>query len=383
MKRLVIFCDGTWNALSSQYHTNVVMAAQAVLPQSDGIAQIVYYNEGVGTTYLVSRKWEQRLAGAFGLGLFDKIADAYRFIVFNYEPGDEIYIFGFSRGAFTARSLAGLIRKAGIISKATVGRIADAFAFYKEPETRPDDEPAQEFRADNSYHTLMKEKDRDWRRNWAPHPSLQDMPLFTIKYVGVWDTVGALGVPKHLLFEAIFRTARRFQFHDTELSSVVESARHAVAIDETRRSFEPALWKNLPDLRKLEGRSENYAQLWFPGDHGSVGGGGAIRGLSSGAMLWILEGAQRMGLAFDEAWLEQIRAQVDPYSPLRNVDAPPDFLDRHVYQRAPRSGVESVDDISDIALARIAHRTKSHDSAWVPYRPEPLRGISKDIPDWD
>jgi len=383
MKRLVIFCDGTWNTLSSAHHTNVVMAAQAVLPQDRSIPQIVYYNEGVGTTYLISRTWEQRLAGAFGLGLFDKIADAYRFIVFNYEPGDEIYIFGFSRGAFTARSLAGLIRKAGIISKAKVGRIAEAFNFYKAPDIRPDDEPAQEFRAEYSYHTLMKELDRVWRRNWAPDPDLDSMPLFTIKYVGVWDTVGALGVPKHLILEAFARTARRFQFHDTDLSSVVEAARHAVAIDETRRSFEPALWQNLEKLRDIPGRKDNYYQLWFPGDHGSVGGGGPIKGLSNGALLWVLEGAERQGLIFDKTQLEAIRTQVDPFASLRNVDTPPDFMDKFIYQRAARVGVAAVSELSDITLTRVAHQTKSHDSAWSPYRPKPLEGVSRQIPGWD
>lgn len=98
MKRLAIFCDGTWNQLASPYPTNVVLGTEAVLPRaSDGTLQLTYYNEGVGTSYIVSKRLSAWIAGGFGLGLFDKVADAYRLLVLNYEIGDEIYILGFSR----------------------------------------------------------------------------------------------------------------------------------------------------------------------------------------------------------------------------------------------------------------------------------------------
>lgn len=99
MKRIAIFCDGTWNRISKS-PTNVVLGAQLLLPVADdGAQQLTYYRQGVGTSWLISQTLETYLAGAFGLGLFDNIADAYRFLVFNYQTGDEIYIFGFSRGA--------------------------------------------------------------------------------------------------------------------------------------------------------------------------------------------------------------------------------------------------------------------------------------------
>src|SRR5690606_34463607 len=102
-KRIAVFCDGTWSQLTAECPTNVVLGAQMVLPRADdGTQQLVLYKEGVGTSYLINKAWESRLAGAFGWGLFDNIADAYRFLVFNYRTGDEIFIFGFSRGAFTA-----------------------------------------------------------------------------------------------------------------------------------------------------------------------------------------------------------------------------------------------------------------------------------------
>src|SRR5690349_15380028 len=128
MRRLAIFCDGTWNKLSAPNPTNVVIGSRSVLSLApDGTQQITYYNEGVGTTYVIHEGLESAFAGAFGRGLFDKIADAYRFLMFNYTAGDEIYIFGFSRGAFTARSLAGMIRKCGILRKEHVGDIGRAF----------------------------------------------------------------------------------------------------------------------------------------------------------------------------------------------------------------------------------------------------------------
>ena len=144
MKRLAIFCDGTWNQLAKE-PTNVVLGAQMLLPYSDGgTQQLIFYKQGVGTTYLLHPKIESWLAGAFGLGLFDNVADAYRFLVFNYNTGDEIYIFGFSRGAFTARSLAGLIRKCGIVTRDKLDKVEAAFAFYRErgPGTEPDDDRA-------------------------------------------------------------------------------------------------------------------------------------------------------------------------------------------------------------------------------------------------
>src|SRR4051794_15976918 len=197
MRRLLIFCDGTWNRPAAAGLTNVVSAAQAIKPTaSDGVGQIVCYVQGVGTTFVVSRL-ETFLAGAFGLGLFDRIAEAYRFLVFNYVPGDEIYIFGFSRGAFTARSLGGLIRKCGIVRKSDVGIIDSAYDFYRRSDVGPDDDAAQQYRAIHSPDTIMKDRDRQWRRD--NNYVVPDLPNFTVKYIGVWDTVGELGVPKYLL----------------------------------------------------------------------------------------------------------------------------------------------------------------------------------------
>ena len=377
MKRLAIFCDGTWNRLDAQHLTNVVKAARTVLPEApDGTLQITYYNEGVGTSYLVSQRLESSIAGGFGLGLTDKIAEAYRFLVLNYEPGDQIYIFGFSRGAYTARSLAGLIRNCGIPSRDHIEKVPAALAFYLDRSAYkdPNSDAARRFRAAHSPRILINEADREWRRSNGFTDNLDAIPFFRLTYIGVWDTVGALGIPKHLLIERLMRTSRKYQFHDGDLSSSIGAARHAIALDEDRRSFEPSLWHNLDDLNSRPDRAAAYHQEWFPGDHGSVGGGGDIAGHSTAALLWVLEGAAECGLALDGKQLERYRADLDHLAPLRNRSAPPGWMER-LYRRKPRKGPRSWDHLSEAARQRLLHEPEGKGEYW----PESLRNLFEEI----
>lgn len=372
MKRIAIFCDGTWNRMSADEPTNVLIAAQSVLARGrNNVPQVVHYNEGVGTSYVVNEWVETRLAGAFGLGLFAKVEDAYRVLIFNYEPGDEIFIFGFSRGAFTARSLAGLIRKCGIVPRANGKAIKKAFDFYKEIESKPDEGKAQQFRMDNSPGTVAKEEDRAWRIAHGAGPeAVANTPLLTIKYIGVWDTVMALGLPKHLGISKLTGKIGSYEFHDAKLSSTVHAARHAVAIDEMRRSFEPTLWENLDTLNA--GGGTLYQQAWFPGEHGSVGGGGDVRGLSNNALSWILEGAEQQGLLFDGDMLAKARLTIDPFAALRNSSTEPGWTDRF-YGRAPRAAPLKGDILAPITVERMARAAAAHPKPWQVYRPETLR----------
>ncbi|WEK03806.1 MAG: DUF2235 domain-containing protein [Candidatus Devosia phytovorans] len=364
MKRLAIFCDGTWNRMAADEPTNVLLAAQAVLSTgAKKVPQVVHYNEGVGTSFVVNEWVETRLAGAFGWSLFDKVADAYRFLIFNYEPGDEIFIFGFSRGAFTARSLGGLLRKCGIIPRASGRDIKKAFDFYQLKAVAPDDDQAQQFRMTYSPQTLAKDEDRAWRVAHGADPAqVAATPLLDIRYIGVWDTVEALGLPKHLHLSNLTGRIGAYEFHDARLSSTVHSARHAVATDEMRRSFEPTLWDNLPLLNGATGKL--YEQMWFPGNHGSVGGGGSIRGLSDNALLWILEGAQKQGLAFDPALITLAQGRIDNAAPLSNVTKEAGPLD-WIYRKAPRPAPAPGDVLAPATIARM-----QTDDA---YRPEPLK----------
>ena len=146
-----------------------------------------------------------------------------------------------------------------------------------------------------------------------------DLPNFTIRYIGFWDTVGELGIPKYLLISEA--TNAKYAFHDLKLSSTVEAARQALAVDENRLEFEPTEWANLPNLNAV--RPGNYQQLWFPGDHGSVGGD--IRGLSNDALAWVLEGAVAQGADFDAQMLAKGETIADPLAPLHNSSKPLDF----------------------------------------------------------
>lgn len=235
MKRIVIACDGTWSRLDARHPTNVVKLAQAVSPEGpDGTAQVVFHLDGVGAgrgTGRLARGIDRALGGAFGAGLMGRLEEAYRLLAFNHAPGDEIFLFGFSRGAFTARSLAGLIRTAGIVGRGSAAAIPQALELYRRrgAGAHPEAEAARAFRAAHS---------------GGEAPGL--------RYLGVWDTVGALGVPGHLRLAALCN--RGLRFHDTALSGRVAAARHAVAIDERRRAFPPTLWDNLDALNA--GRAE-------------------------------------------------------------------------------------------------------------------------------
>ena len=364
MKRIVIACDGTWSRLDARHPTNVAKLAQAVLPVGpDGVAQVVCHLDGVGTgrgTGLLARAADRVLGGLLGEGLMATLEAAYRFLVFAYAPGDEIQLFGFSRGAFTARSLAGLIRNCGIPERAQAAAIPAALALYRarSPRSGPDSAAALGFRAAHAAHLTTGAGEAAWR---AARGLPAGQPL-AIGYLGVWDTVGALGVPGHLALAR--RLNRGLGFHDTTLSALVLAARHAVAIDERRRAFPPTLWDNLATLPG--GAEAPYRQCWFPGDHGSVGGGGSVTGLSDDALAWVAEGASARGLALDPAALAAWRAGRDWRGPLAS---PKPLLRRLLLlDSADRPGPERLADLAEAALARWRGDPS--------YRPRALRRIA-------
>ena len=369
-KRIAIFCDGTWNQLSAKEPTNVVLGAQLVLPwsETDGLQQLFHYVQGVGTSHTFSQRIEAWLAGAFGFGLFQNVVATYRYLMFNYMPGDEVYIFGFSRGAFTARSLAGMIRKCGILNMDQTGMLEEALALYRMTgdEGHPDCPLAQRFRAENTPEMIMKEKDRAWRRANGYDPR-EDLPFFRIRYLGVWDTVGAMGIPRHLWIEWLLRTNERHKFHNLKLSSTILSARHAVAIDEDRLAYAPTLWEKESEAENEN--ADNHIERWFPGDHSSVGGGGDIRGLSNASLLWVMEGAREAGLDLDETRMENFGRDIDPTASLRAFSAKPGFLSG-IYGRGPRTGPDIEQFLAHTTLDRL--RFEAKDRTWQKYRPTSL-----------
>lgn len=364
MKRIAIFCDGTWNRSDATDPTNVMRLARAVRRSADETAQQVIYVAGVGSgrgTNFVSRLADKISGGAFGTGLYSNIEEAYWHLAFNYEPGDEIYIFGFSRGAFTARSLAGLIRSCGIPTQDNLRRIPEAMKSYQSrgKEGHPDAEGPLAFRAGFSPLVATSQKDAEAR----PGASY----LLKISYLGIWDTVGSLGIPNQLLISRFFNW--RYRFHDHMLSSSVASARHAVAVDERRRNFEPTLWENLSDLNAKD-VAKAYEQSWFQGVHGSIGGGGNIRDVSDITLGWITEGAMRSGLEIEAGVLKDMTSFSNVMGSLDGSDKPPSLLTRimRLGSRDRKAPLEA-SELSPEVIERMAKDTDYRPGTLKPYWP--------------
>jgi uncharacterized protein (DUF2235 family) len=300
-KRIVIACDGTWNR-PDQIHgeevtpSNVTKLALAVADDDGGTEQRVFYERGVGTGGAVDRMG----GGALGIGLSHNVLAPYRFLAQHYEPGDDLYLFGFSRGAFTARSLAGLIGNCGILKPEHLGAVDDAYGLYRNraKSTRPSSNEARLFRRTYAYREPARAGD---------HPDVEDRT--PICFLGVWDTVGALGVPIPAPVPKRARAylSRRWSFHDVQLGSHVWHAAHAMAIDERRRPFEPTPFKRQPD----KPRGQTIEQVWFAGVHSDVGGGYPDPRLADITLLWMAERAAAHGLAFKSGWLQRTASPDD------------------------------------------------------------------------
>jgi uncharacterized protein (DUF2235 family) len=257
-RRIALLFDGTWNNRKDK--TNVTRMRESIDSSGpEDVNQPCFYDPGVGT------HWYQRLTGgAFGRGLSDNIREGYAWLARKYQPEDEIYVFGFSRGAYTARSLVGLIRKCGLLNFADGPSLDKAYELYRDKDVAPDDFRAVGFRAANS---------REIR----------------VHFIGVWDTVGSLGIPvSHVPFGRDY-----YRWHDTELSKIVNYAYHAIALDERRKDYAVAVWtKARPENLDVE-------QRWFIGAHANVGGGyekDPADTLPNPPLRWIQEKARAAGL---------------------------------------------------------------------------------------
>ncbi len=267
MRRLVICADGTWNTAEAECPTNVDYMARAIRPVArDGASQVVLYHAGVGTG-----PWLDRFTGgAFGAGIDNNIKDIYRWLVHNYQDGDQLFLFGFSRGAYTVRSLVGMLRKCGLLEKVHADKLTAAYEIYRKRDDLVDGPEATGFRNTYSIETIE------------------------IDFLGVWDTVGALGIP---LTTLRWLTRQKYQFHDAQLSKIVRRAYHAMAIDERRGAFEPTLWETRP------GSDQLVEQTWFTGVHSDLGGGYPDRGLADISLAWMAKRAAAAGLELDTAYL--------------------------------------------------------------------------------
>jgi len=291
MKRLAVFLDGTWNDKGSR--TNVHRLSELVAPRgTDGIAQELRYDPGVGT------KWHNKLSGGtLGRGLSDNVRQAYSWLLKRYEDGDHVFIFGFSRGAYTARSLGGLIAGCGLRRN---GAPFDVDYLYDRYQKRKDDAVPiykLQFIKDSGERKLTDEESR----------LLEFSRRIDIHMMGVWDTVGALGVPWTGM-PVIGRD--QFYFHNPNLSKIYKHAYQALAVDEHRGAYKPTLWTlfkpeiagkpaeppaapEMPPLNDVE-------QRWFIGAHSNVGGGYENDQLSNLPLIWMQTKAEVLGLRFTQ-----------------------------------------------------------------------------------
>ena len=271
MKKLVICCDGTWNKPDDQTHIWRIHEAAMAKHGLSASPNDPNYVAGVGTKRDEEDTWPERIAdkiagGAFGKGISSNVRDAYRYLALSYEEGDEIYILGFSRGAYTARSLAGLLAHAGLVAAQDNVWTEAAYEAYR-----------------------SKEKDNSWPPTEIAHRIRHPIP---IRFLGVFDTVGSLGVPIGWLqsLGEMVNPKRDVRFHNTNLGKDVQHASHALAIDEHRGPFKPTLWTGTPAA------GQTVRQVWFAGVHSDVGGGYDDKKLADIALDWMLQEMAEAGL---------------------------------------------------------------------------------------
>ncbi len=286
--RMIILLDGTWQTdKGDRPPTNINLLSHLILPKVslgfETIYQFIYYDRGVGAK---GRPTKQLWEGATGEGLEDIVRGAYRALSYRYQEGMEIYIFGFSRGAFSACSLIGYINSAGLLraEHCSAHQERKAWEFYRKPRR----------------YRMPADKMELSKFCWPRTP--------TIKCLGVFDMVGALGIPLNMLR---WRNEERYGFHGTNVGSIVDYAFHALALDEKRPQFSATLWNYA-----YHTNNKAVEQVWFPGCHGDVGGGVVSDGLSNLPLFWMIRRIidNKLGLIFDPDGIEHIAQR-------RNVEA--------------------------------------------------------------
>ena len=265
-RNLVFLCDGTLTRLDPGFESNLGQLMRLLGHLRDSPEQMTHYDRGIQ-----GKGWRRWVNAASGQGINISICNGYGFLARNYRPGDRIYLFGYSRGAYAVRSLAGMIGTIGLLRPeySTERHVNLAFRFYEV----------------GSQSTA--------RQHFSTHRCHVNVP---IEMLGVWDTVKSLGLPYPLLNRL---APMATEFHDHELGAHIAHGYHALAIDEDRTSFEPILWEQSPDW---QGRLE---QTWFPGAHSDVGGQvdhARNRPLSNISLNWMLRRAEAHGVMLPEAW---------------------------------------------------------------------------------
>ena len=319
MKSIILFSDGTGNSSAKLFKTNVWRMYEVVDlgPPAEGQhPQIAYYDDGVGTS---SFKPLAALGGAFGWGLKRNVLDIYRYACRNFQEGDAIYAFGFSRGAFTARLVVALIASEGLVrseNEADLQRkTAAAYRHFREgllPRRL-------------QWPTKLGRRLRDalmspWRERYDSAENLRTR----IRFVGVWDTVAAYGGPIVEVTRAVDNWFFPLSMPDYRLDEHVDCARHALAIDDDRDAFQPLLWDEVHEATLIAEKKvapDRLQQVWFTGMHADVGGGYPDESLSYIPLLWMMEQAERAGLRTLNVIKDRIIALASSFGPMHDSRA--------------------------------------------------------------
>ena len=339
-KNIVILSDGTSQTLDQDEPTNVAKMFKYI--QKDPTKQVASYDPGLGTGLFGF------FGKAFGIGISRNIQESYKFLVKQYEMGDQIYLFGYSRGAYTVRSLSGFTNMFGILAEPQDDLIEEAYNIYQKgvnPRTEID-------------RTLQERRENAeaFRKRHAASPC-------KITFIGVWDTVGALGFPYRPVGVLLDQLPLfRYTFHDTTISSNVRSGYHALSIDDERRTFLPTLWDEMTE-RELQ-QKPHVEQAWFVGSHGDVGGGNEKPGrpsLSDISLEWMINRAKDHGLLLEPDY--QTKLNPNAMATLHNSR---EGIAR-LYTRASRKESEGLDRLNFLNVHQSVFERRRTDQNYRPW----------------
>jgi uncharacterized protein (DUF2235 family) len=319
-KSIILFSDGTGNSSAQLFKTNVWRMYEAVDlgPRADKRPQISYYDDGVGTSSFAPLA---AIGGAFGWGLKRNVLDIYRFACRNYKEGDDIYVFGFSRGAFTARLVTALIASEGLVrSENETDLMRKAVAAYRHFRRRR--LPRRVQKPTKVARRLRDLLIRAWHRMRGRKPYHPEENLRPkIRFIGVWDTVAAYGGPIVEITRAVDNWFFPLSMPDYGLHENVLCARHALAIDDERDAFHPLLWDEVHEQKLIEEgkvKETRLRQVWFTGMHADVGGGYPDESLSYVSLLWMMEEAEDCGLRTLTVIKDRFRALASSSGPIHD-----------------------------------------------------------------
>lgn len=338
-KNIVLCSDGTGNQGGTGQETNVWRIYQAVDRHrtKPGEQQIAFYDDGVGTE---DNKYLRILGGALGLGFTRNVKDLYKFLVKNYQQDDDIYMFGFSRGAYTVRALAAFVTTCGVIENAVA-----------KTERQLDDDIKKLIR------TYVKRPKKPGQITVAgvdvTHPD--------VKCVGVWDTVSAIGVPFDIGLKRLVEALFKFEFRDQDLGAKVKHGFHALAVDDERKSFHPVAWH----------ARDGVEQVWFAGVHSNVGGGYPKQGMAYVSLDWMMEQvasdpAKGWGLYFEPGLRDAAKHHANVHDKLYDsragIAAYYRYAPRDIEALIPKDEIK----IHECVFDRIARRTLGYGPGNMP-----------------